>query len=481
MCIRDRAKKEKKVWKYYTELIMFEFAPEELNTPAEERVAFDISFTEKRAYSTKPSSVCNTTRFYFNRNATVREIMTRLYQHLRFIFEDTSTSSSSSSTHSSKPNDPESFYTVKTDQVSVLLHPSRDELKFDSEMDVPALLERVYGTTNPTEPREPEIEDRWGTKSIPPITTPVAERAYIKLEVYFKDVPYAINVRKLHVPYEYVPLHQSSIERINSQAMEAEESANVYDCLRLFEEREQLEEDNMWYCSSCKEHKRAFKKMDLYKVPKILLIHLKRFKGSGLDFSGKSKIFDKIGYPVQGLDLTEHVLNPDLPGDHQGNLNASTASTSSTVMEEEKSNNMNGIQGNADGSANASEKKKVLYDLYGVILHSGNMGFGHYIAYAYNQETGGWYCFNDSDVSPIDPTRLVSENAYCLLYRRRDQSKRAEWVVFIIYILNRAPGNLLREGVYFLNSCELAVCDFFVHVSSYTQSFTHCLREHTLF
>jgi ubiquitin carboxyl-terminal hydrolase 4/11/15 len=263
-------------------------------------------------------------------------------------------------------------------------------------------LEKVYSSTNPTEPREPQIEDRWGTKSVAPITTPVSERAFLKVEVHFKDLPYEINVRKLHVPYEYVPLSQSSIEKINTSAMEAEESANVYDCLRLFEEKEQLEEDNMWYCSNCKDHKQAFKKMDIYKAPKILLIHLKRFKGTGLDFSGKSKILDKIGYPVEGLDLTEHVLNHRLPGSEEEDIR----------MEEEKSRET--IE------ARSPEGNRILYDLYGVILHSGNMGFGHYIAYARDKVDGGWYCFNDSDVSRIDNHRVVSENAYCLLYRRRE-------------------------------------------------------------
>ncbi len=31
------------------------------------------------------------------------------------------------------------------------------------------------------------------------------------------------------------------------------------------------------YCSNCKEHREAFKKMEIWKLPKVLVIHLKRF------------------------------------------------------------------------------------------------------------------------------------------------------------------------------------------------------------
>jgi hypothetical protein len=47
------------------------------------------------------------------------------------------------------------------------------------------------------------------------------------------------------------------------------------------------------------------------------------------------------------------------------------------------------------------------------------MGGGHYTAYGKNFLNGLWYDFNDSYVSPMDPSRLVSRQAYVLFYRRR--------------------------------------------------------------
>lgn len=50
------------------------------------------------------------------------------------------------------------------------------------------------------------------------------------------------------------------------------------ECFDEFVSREQLAETDKWYCSKCEEHVRAYKKFDLYTMPEILVVHLKRFK-----------------------------------------------------------------------------------------------------------------------------------------------------------------------------------------------------------
>ena len=42
--------------------------------------------------------------------------------------------------------------------------------------------------------------------------------------------------------------------------------------------------------------------------------------------------------------------------------------------------------------------ESMIYDLYGVSNHFGNMGFGHYTAYAQNPLDKNWYEFDDSHV-----------------------------------------------------------------------------------
>jgi len=49
-------------------------------------------------------------------------------------------------------------------------------------------------------------------------------------------------------------------------------------CIRRFSGREQLGENDKWYCRGCKEHVRAFKKMDVWRLPPVLIVHLKRFQ-----------------------------------------------------------------------------------------------------------------------------------------------------------------------------------------------------------
>jgi len=61
-----------------------------------------------------------------------------------------------------------------------------------------------------------------------------------------------------------------------------------------------------------------------------------------------------------------------------------------------------------------------MYNLYGVVNHSGNVNFGHYTAYCKNWKTGKWYHFNDSSVSEISESEVVSNSAYLLFYERKD-------------------------------------------------------------
>lgn len=45
--------------------------------------------------------------------------------------------------------------------------------------------------------------------------------------------------------------------------------------------------------------------------------------------------------------------------------------------------------------------ENMIYDCYAVSNHFGNMGFGHYTAYAKNPNDNKWYQFDDSRVSVI--------------------------------------------------------------------------------
>lgn len=50
------------------------------------------------------------------------------------------------------------------------------------------------------------------------------------------------------------------------------------DCIDLFLVSEKLGDDNLWYCKECKKLQQGFKKFDIWSLPNVLVIHLKRYK-----------------------------------------------------------------------------------------------------------------------------------------------------------------------------------------------------------
>jgi hypothetical protein len=63
-------------------------------------------------------------------------------------------------------------------------------------------------------------------------------------------------------------------------------TVTIQDCFSEFEKTEILDQDNMWYCKKCKEHKQAQKKFQLYRVPPVFVVSLKRFKQSKRSYGG---------------------------------------------------------------------------------------------------------------------------------------------------------------------------------------------------
>ncbi|OJJ47293.1 hypothetical protein ASPZODRAFT_64832, partial [Penicilliopsis zonata CBS 506.65] len=148
------------------------------------------------------------------------------------------------------------------------------------------------------------------------------------------------------------------------------------ECLDEFNKEEILSENDAWYCPRCKEHRRASKKFELWKTPDILVMHLKRFSASR---GFRDKIDVLVDFPVEGLDMTGRVENPE-------------------------------------------EDKSLVYDLFAVDNHYGGLGGGHYTAFAKNFINDEWYEYNDSHVSKVsDPQRVVTPAAYLLFYRRRSE------------------------------------------------------------
>ena len=63
------------------------------------------------------------------------------------------------------------------------------------------------------------------------------------------------------------------------------------------------------------------------------------------------------------------------------------------------------------------DNNKNVYDLFAISNHSGEVNGGHYWCYGKNSD-GNWYNFNDTNITSIKPSDLITSNAYCLFYKK---------------------------------------------------------------
>lgn len=94
---------------------------------------------------------------------------------------------------------------------------------------------------------------------------------------------------------------------------------------------------NFRYCPGCEKHCQAIKKLDLWRLPEILVIHLKRFSYSRFS---KNKLETYVDFPVDNFDLSPYI-----------------------------------------SQMNSQSSKR--YVLYAVSNHYGSMGGGHYTAFVH--------------------------------------------------------------------------------------------------
>ncbi|KAK7896153.1 hypothetical protein WMY93_021478 [Mugilogobius chulae] len=195
----------------------------------------------------------------------------------------------------------------------------------------------------------------------------LSDRSYLSLDwepemkkKYFDET--AVEDFEKHESMEYKPQKKAFFK--------------LKDCIELFTTKEKLGADDPWYCPNCKQHQQATKKLDLWSLPPVLVVHLKRFSYSRYM---RDKLDSLVDFPLKDLDMSEFLINP----------NAGAC----------------------------------VYDLIAVSNHYGGMGGGHYTAYAKNKDDEKWYNFDDSSVSPASEDQIVSKAGYVLFYQRQDTVK----------------------------------------------------------
>eukprot|EP00124_Ichthyophonus_hoferi_P000707 Ihof_evm6s28 gene=Ihof_evmTU6s28 len=134
----------------------------------------------------------------------------------------------------------------------------------------------------------------------------------------------------------------------------------ITDCIDLFVKEEKVSGNDQWYCTKCKTHRDAIKKIDIWRVPSILFVHFKRFSSDSTG-SKRQKLDMFVDFPVRDLDLDIYSMGTKIGRKYQ---------------------------------------------LEGVSNHWGKMGSGHYTSYCKNVFDSQWYHFDDSVVSKISQDKI---------------------------------------------------------------------------
>jgi len=147
-------------------------------------------------------------------------------------------------------------------------------------------------------------------------------------------------------------------------------SIKVTDCLDKFIESEKM--INCGYkCEGCKKPVNVEKDLTIYRFPRILVIHLKRFYHSTMR---REKLNTTVSFP-EVLDVKKYAPH-----------------------------------------SSHSSKNNAVYKLFGISHHSGSLYGGHYICEVYNFSNKSWYNCNDSHVSRTTSPDTSSSSAYVLFY-----------------------------------------------------------------
>ncbi|ODV96427.1 hypothetical protein PACTADRAFT_49778 [Pachysolen tannophilus NRRL Y-2460] len=161
-------------------------------------------------------------------------------------------------------------------------------------------------------------------------------------------------------------------------------NSSVTNCLKQFSQSEMLQEQNKFYCDSCHSLQEAEKTIKLKKLPKILALHLKRFKYME-NLNRNIKLFHCVSYPknLRIFNTTNDTAIPDK-----------------------------------------------LYELYAIVVHiGGGPHHGHYISLIKTSDYG-WLLFDDEAVELIDEDfvfRFFGDGpglatAYVLFYQEIDEA-----------------------------------------------------------
>jgi ubiquitin C-terminal hydrolase len=143
---------------------------------------------------------------------------------------------------------------------------------------------------------------------------------------------------------------------------------NLHDCLEQYIKEEKMMGENSWFNEKTLAREDIIKKISFWSFPKVLIFSLKRF----INENHKSNTI--IDFPINDLDLNIYI----------------------------KGYNNN---------------RKYIYDLYAICNHMGNNHNGHYFTFIKRENK--WFCYDDSKITEIKESNIITPYVYCLFYRQK--------------------------------------------------------------
>ena len=175
------------------------------------------------------------------------------------------------------------------------------------------------------------------------------------------------NQSTVYIPFMDIalPIPERIQRSYHIYSKSSDPAVHLSDCLNMLTTEETLDEEERPYCNKCKGLTKSTKHLDLAKLPRILVIQLKRFSGE--------HVRTKLSTPVK-FDETWKLMG--------------TAYRTHT------------------------------YSLYGIVCHSDSISNGHYITYC--RYKNDWRCFDDSMVNIVSWKHVRDQEAYILFYEKED-------------------------------------------------------------
>jgi len=152
---------------------------------------------------------------------------------------------------------------------------------------------------------------------------------------------------------------------------ENNKETDIFECLNLYSKDEEMTGENAWFNDKTNAKENIKKNIIFWNLPTVLIIELKRFNNSN------KKIHTLVKTKLENIDFSTYVRG----------YNA----------------------------------KDYVYDLFGTGNHMGTAMGGHYTANIKNSN-GKWYNFNDTNITELKDSKIITSHTYCLFYRKKNKN-----------------------------------------------------------